>query len=261
MKQIKSQCKLCGNYFTIDEMSDEHYPAKCVGNNDVVALNLVDLVDFFSSETELQKIQVRINRGEKLENIADEIFDKKLSYPIYPNGRTVKSLCRKCNTFLGKYDEAYLKFYKANGEPSAIKGFQKNTKLQIIKSIFGKFISLPEASKENFDFIEFIRDESLETYSGKWKIYFLKRDLTTDLMSLPDIRTGKLTYDEGVVYELSDDKFIFNLMNFEKPTYYKMTNIFDIMKNDYVLVQGFGPEEGYHAELLISQILKNQDPE
>lgn len=53
-------------------------------------------------------------------------------------------------------------------------------------------------------------------YSGKWKLYFIKRDFSTDLLGLNDIGTGKATFDEGIVYELSDDRFIFNLMNFEK---------------------------------------------
>ena len=45
---------------------------------------------------------------------------------------------------------------------------------------------------------------------------FCKRDYSSDLLGMKDIGTGKITFDEGVVYELSDDKFIYNLMNFEK---------------------------------------------
>ena len=48
-------------------------------------------------------------------------------------------------------------------------------------------------------------------------------------MGLPDIGTGKIVFDEGVVYEMSDDKFIFDLMNFPKHACFQMTNIFDIL--------------------------------
>lgn len=50
-------------------------------------------------------------QGESLGQISDDIFDNELTEPLYPKGRTARSLCRKCNTFLGKYDEAYLKFF------------------------------------------------------------------------------------------------------------------------------------------------------
>ena len=66
----------------------------------------------------------------------------------YPKGRTAQTLCRECNTFLGNYDKCYLRFFNENGNPKAIKGFQKATKIKIIKSIFAKFLSVPEA--ENF---------------------------------------------------------------------------------------------------------------
>lgn len=33
-------------------------------------------------------------------------------------------------------------------------------------------------------------------------------------MGMKDIRTGKITFDEGVVYEMSDDKFIFQSNEF-----------------------------------------------
>lgn len=64
-----------------------------------------------------------------------------------------------------------------------------------------------------------------------------------------DIDTRKLEYDEGVVYELSDEKFIFNLMNFNKHSFYEMTNIFDILSKNYRLVKGLGKDGGYHTEI------------
>ena len=42
----------------------------------------------------------------------------------------------------------------------------------------------------------------MNEYTGNWNIYFIKRDFTSDLMGLKDIRTGKIEFDEGVVYEL-----------------------------------------------------------
>lgn len=73
-------------------------------------------------------------------------------------------------------------------------------------------------------------------------------------MGMKDIRTGKLEFEEGVVYELSDDKFIYNLMNFEKHACYEMTNLFDILKKDYKLVKGVGSDGGYHAQILMTNL-------
>ena len=70
-----------------------------------------------------------------------------------------------------------------------------------------------------------------------------------------DIRTGKITFDEGIVYELSDEKFIFNLMNFPKHSCFDMTNIFDILKKQYTLIEGVGEDGGYHGQILMSQLL------
>ena len=67
-------------------------------------------------------------------------------------------------------------------------------------------------------------------------------------MGLKDIRTGKIEFDEGVVYELSDDKFIYDPMNFEKHPYFEMTNLFDI------LVKGVGNDGGYHAQILMKSL-------
>ena len=61
-----------------------------------------------------------------------------------------------------------------------------------------------------------IPDKSLDSYHGNWHLYFVHRDYSSDILGLADIGTGKAEYDEGSVYELSDEKFIFNLMNFER---------------------------------------------
>ncbi|MBR5951300.1 MAG: hypothetical protein IKZ87_07700, partial [Actinomycetaceae bacterium] len=96
-------------------------------------------------------------------------------------------------------------------------------------------------------------------YDGKWKIYFVKRDWSTDILGLKDIRTGKLEYDEGVDYEMSDDKFIFNLMNFPKHSSLKMTPLFDILNKNYELVEGVGKDGGYHGLMLASNMLSQAD--
>lgn len=192
MGKSKVKCKLCGEFFGDKEMSEEHYPARSVGNEDIVALDLVKLFDSFQSEEIRERIRNKLSTGESFEQIAGDIFDNELSVPLFPHGRTARTLCRKCNTFLGKYDEAYLRFFSLDGEAKAIKGFTQKTKLYIIKSIFGKFLSVPETQKEKFDFLDFLKDESATEYSGKWKIYFIKRNFSTDLMGMMDIGTGKL---------------------------------------------------------------------
>ena len=82
----------------------------------------------------------------------------------------------------------------------------------------------------------------------------VKRNHTTDLIGLGDISTGKLEFDEGVVYELSDEKFIYNLMNFQKHECFKMTNIFDILNKNYELIGGVEDDGGYHGQLQISNM-------
>lgn len=118
---------------------------------------------------------------------------------------------------------------------------------------------MPEAENEEFNFIDFIKDESLTVYSGKWKLYFVRRDFSTDLMGLKDIGTGEATFNEGVVYEFSDDKFVFNLMNFEKHPCFSMTNVFDILNKNYVLIEGVGNHGGYHAQIFMTRLFKCGD--
>lgn len=250
----KLKCKLCGNYFDDNEMSEEHYPARSVGNNDIVAVDISKTIDTLLSNETRKNILNRVEHGENLKQISDEFFDNELAIPLYPHGRTARTLCKRCNTFLGKYDEAYLKFFNANGDPKKIKGFSEKTKYHIIKSIFGKFLSIPETSEENFDFIDFLKDDTNKDYKGVWNLYFVKRDYSSDILGLKNIDTGKLEFEAGVVYELSDDKFIYNLMNLKKHDSYKMTNIFDILKKNYVLANGVGETGGYHAQILLSKL-------
>ena len=83
--------------------------------------------------------------------------------------------------------------------------------------------------------------------------------LSTDIMGLKDIGTGKITFDEGVVYELSDDKFIFNLLNFPKHPCFNMTNIFDILDKRYKLIEEVGEDGGYHGQLMMTRLFSQGD--
>lgn len=251
------KCRLCGKEYSHHEMSEEHYPAHSTGNDDIVAFDVIKMFDQLMSGEIADELINRIQEGSSIENAAEDIFDNELAKPMYPKGRTARTLCKSCNTFLGRYDEAYLKFFNCDGNPKVVKGFQPKTKLRIIKSVFGKFLSVPEAMNEKFDFIEFIRNESINEYHGKWRLYFIKRDYSTDLMGLSDIRTGSLSFDEGTVYELSDDKFIFNLMPFPKHDCFEMTDIFDIKSKQYCLTVGAGDSGGYHAQIFMSSIFQD----
>lgn len=257
MKLLK--CKLCGNNYNIKEMSEEHYPAKCVGNEDIVAFDIQKMLDIICSEEMYSEFSSKLQKGKEINKISDELFDKQLTKTVYPKGRTAKTLCKKCNTFLGKYDEAYLKFFNVDGECNKVKGFSIDTKYKIIKSIYAKFLSIPEAKNEKFDFIDFIKNEKMKDYNGCWHIYLVKRDYSTDLLGFKDIRTGKLVYDDGVVYELSDEKFIFNLMNFEKFSNFKMTDIFDILHKKYNLAEGVGESGGYHGQIMLTNLFLDNE--
>lgn len=250
----KCTCKLCGLEFADSEMSEEHYPARSTGNEDIVSLDIVKMFDSLMSGEIHNEVLQRSANGENIADISGNIFDTRLSTSLYPDGRTSRTLCKKCNTFLGKYDEAYLRFFNLDGNPMVVKGFQPKTKLQIIKAIYAKFLSIPESIDEEFDFLQFVRNENTTTYNGIWKLYFVKRDFSTDLLGMKDIGTGKLIFDEGVVYEMSDDKFIFNLMNFEKHSCFNMTNVFDILQKNYTITEGVGENGGYHAQILMGRL-------
>ena len=47
---------------------------------------------------------------------------------------------------------------------------------------------------------------------------------------------------------------IFDLMNFTKHSCFCMTNLFDILKKNYILTQGVGENGGYHAQILMSRL-------
>lgn len=239
-------------------MSEEHYPAKSTGNEDIVALDVVKVLDSMMSGKITALLIQQENPGKAFEEIIGDYFDEELSHSIYPKGRTARSLCRECNTFLGKYDEAYKKFYDNDGDPSVIKGYQRSTRLKIIKAIFAKFLSVPECKSWNFDFIDFLNQENQEEYTGQWKLYCIKRDSSTDFLGFSHLEAGEVSYDEGTTFELSDDKFIFHLMNFEPHEGYKSLNMMDLLNKTYILINGSDLHDGgYHGQLMIQELFSN----
>lgn len=265
LSEEKVQCRLCEQHFDDEDMSEEHYPAHSVGNDDIIAMDFTKLMNTLMGDNkEFNKFihNVISSDGDIVDSV-DKYFDTSLSESLYPKGRTARTLCRKCNTFLGKYDESYKKFYLEDGNPKKIKGFQKQTKLQIVKAIYAKFLSIPETQSIQFDFLDFVRDPNATEYYGKWRLYFIKRDMSTDLMGLSDIPTGKIDWNEDgkmLVFELSDDKFIFNLLNFEKFPGFEMNNIFDIMKKNYNLVTGIhGGKGSFHETFVLSRMFEMVD--
>lgn len=267
MNEQKVQCRLCEQLFDDEDMSEEHYPAHSVGNDDIIALDFIKFMDtLMGNNQELKEvISSLISRGENPMNCAEKYFDHYLAKDLYPKGRTARTLCRKCNTFLGKYDEAYKKFYLEDGNPKRIKGFQKQTKIQIVKAIYAKFLSLPETQDIHFDFLDFIYNPEAVEYYGDWRLYFIKRDLSTDLMGLSDIPTGKVDWNgdgKMLVFELSDDKFIFNLCNFNKFSEFEMNNIFDVMKKNYSLVTGIHGNRGsFHENFVMTRMFEAMSDE
>lgn len=237
-------------------MSEEHYPAKSTGNEDIVALGFGKMIDSMRSGELAERLFHKENQGKTVEEVSGEFFDEELSHSLYPKGRTARSLCRQCNTFLGKYDEAYKKFFDNDGSPSIIKGYQKLTRLKIIKAIFAKFLSVPECKGLNFDFIDFLQDDNQEKYDGLWGLYCTKRDYGTDFFGLGHLATGVMTYDEGVIFVLSDEKFIFHLMDFEPHEGYKSLNMMDLLNKTYTLVSGRDLHDGgYHGHFMIQEML------
>ena len=114
MNATEFKCKLCGVYYYDKEMSEEHYPARSLGNEDIVALDICKMIDSFKSEEMYYDILKRLSSGKSFEKISGDIFDTSCQTTI-SRGRTARTLCRKCN-LLGKYDAAYLKFFSLDGE-------------------------------------------------------------------------------------------------------------------------------------------------
>lgn len=62
MSRNKIECKLCHKLFDFDKMSEEHYPARSVGNEDIVLLDIVKMIDFFQTAG-MKKIEKRYLQG------------------------------------------------------------------------------------------------------------------------------------------------------------------------------------------------------
>ena len=60
-----------------------------------------------------------------------------------------------------------------------------------------------------------------------------------------------------IVFELSADKFIFNLCNFEKFPEFEMNDIFDVMEKNYSLVTGIHGNKGsFHENFVMTRMFK-----
>ena len=63
----KYVCKLCNNQYTYDEMSEEHYPAKSVGNDDIGNFDLTKFIDIFDSESIKEDIYQKLKQEKKFQ--------------------------------------------------------------------------------------------------------------------------------------------------------------------------------------------------
>ena len=90
MGKSKVKCKLCGEFFGDKEMSEEHYPARSVGNEDIVALDLVKLFDSFQSEEIRERIRNKLSTGESFEQIAVNASEVGDTLKFVKENETVK---------------------------------------------------------------------------------------------------------------------------------------------------------------------------
>ena len=73
-------------------MSEEHYPARSVGNDDIVAVDLAKTIDMLLSNEIKNKIINRVENGENLKQVSDDLFDNELATPLYPHTWSYGSL-------------------------------------------------------------------------------------------------------------------------------------------------------------------------
>lgn len=59
MNRQKVQCRLCQQFFADEDMSEEHYPAHSVGNDDIIALDFTKFMDKARKLLEYFKILIR----------------------------------------------------------------------------------------------------------------------------------------------------------------------------------------------------------
>ena len=170
------KCKLCNKNYKYEEMSEEHYPAKSVGNEDIVALDIIKVADFCLNKPKRKTMLKNVPKNLSINEIKDYLFDNEFSKTLYPKGRTARTLCINCNRFLGKYDEAYLKFFNNNGECSIIKGFSLKTK---INTFIGYFLD------DNYPFFTSNINELLTYFQNKtrgdYQLFSNYADFKTEL--------------------------------------------------------------------------------
>ena len=49
LQEKRCRCKLCGAIFKDSDMSEEHYPARSTGNDDIVALDVIKMFESLRS--------------------------------------------------------------------------------------------------------------------------------------------------------------------------------------------------------------------
>ena len=69
LQEKKCRCKLCGALFKDSDMSEEHYPARSTGNDDIVALDIIKMFESLRSSNVHYEIEKRLATSEKLEDI------------------------------------------------------------------------------------------------------------------------------------------------------------------------------------------------
>ena len=85
LQEKKCRCKLCGALFKDSDMSEEHYPARSTGNDDIVALDIIKMFESLRSSKVHSEIEKRLAAGEKPEDITGNILDTQLTKSLYPS--------------------------------------------------------------------------------------------------------------------------------------------------------------------------------
>ena len=86
----KYLCRLCQRYVSEQEISEEHYPARSVGNADIVE----KLIDSLLSEDTYKEIVVGLHNGQSIEEIAGQYFDEKFGHFPKLTVKAFNGVCR-----------------------------------------------------------------------------------------------------------------------------------------------------------------------
>ena len=90
----KYLCRLCQRYVSEQEISEEHYPARSVGNEDIVAVDIEKLIDSLLSEDTYKEIVVGLNNGQSIEDIDCQYFDEKFGHFPKLTVKAFNGVCR-----------------------------------------------------------------------------------------------------------------------------------------------------------------------